>query len=476
MTAFYQCYAQATEQGNSDVQNKLGGMYYYGRGVEEDLVEAARWYQKAAEQGHAKAQYHLATMYESGEGVIQSTSDANRLYKQAAEQEYPDACFALGRNIETGECLPQNDFESVRLYIVAAEKGCIRAQYHLGAMYYNGIIVDRDDVQATRWFRKAAEHAPGVAPHSFYGGGPVDGGWSPLFDAQIQLAWMYRFGHGVQQDEDEANRWNSLADETRDEHILWDRWHDKYSSITRGHAYEDGRDGRREMEYAAHYRSVATFGDAEAQFRLGFMYLCGVGVPESAWEAFKWFTKAADQGHSEAIKEAVEAQYQIGFRYLLGVSVPQSDWGAFKWFAKAADQGHSGATKEYEKISNVTQSSYKASFENAKPDCVMVHETFLNACVAYLARVEAESDVNDAKRLRNGLNDLCMGKHRREINVSVLCADLGVLNECLRGEDGMHKDIRARRMGDRLEEHGVSRDLAMSIVVLWQHLLPFARR
>jgi hypothetical protein len=230
------------------------------------------------------------------------------------------------------------------------------------------------------------------------------------------------------------------------------------------------------MEYAARYRSAATLGDAEAQFRLGFMYLCGVGVPKSAWEAFKWFTKAADQGHSGAIKEAVEAQYQIGFMFGSGVGLPKSAWEEFKWFAKAADQGHSGATKEYEYISNVTQSSYKKSFENAKPDCVMVQDTFLNACVAYLARVETESDVNDAKRLRNGLNDLCMGNCRREINVSVLCAELGVLNECLHGEKDMHKDIRARRMGDRLEEHGVSRDLAMSIVVLWQHLLPFPSR
>ena len=46
-------------------------MYDKGHGVDEDNVEAVKWYRKAADQGDAKAQYSLSGMYIEGRGVRQ---------------------------------------------------------------------------------------------------------------------------------------------------------------------------------------------------------------------------------------------------------------------------------------------------------------------------------------------------------------------------------------------------------------------
>ena len=43
--------------GDADAQMKLGSAYYFGRGIQQDYVEAAAWYRKVAEQGYANAQY-----------------------------------------------------------------------------------------------------------------------------------------------------------------------------------------------------------------------------------------------------------------------------------------------------------------------------------------------------------------------------------------------------------------------------------
>ena len=44
------------EAGDAMAQNNLGVMYDNGRGVEQDLKEAVKWYQKPVDHGHAKAQ------------------------------------------------------------------------------------------------------------------------------------------------------------------------------------------------------------------------------------------------------------------------------------------------------------------------------------------------------------------------------------------------------------------------------------
>jgi TPR repeat protein len=67
-------------------QTRLGEMYYYGKGVPRDYVEAMKWLLKAAEQGHVDAYYILGFMYEEGKGVAQDHAEAVKWFQKAGEQ------------------------------------------------------------------------------------------------------------------------------------------------------------------------------------------------------------------------------------------------------------------------------------------------------------------------------------------------------------------------------------------------------
>ncbi len=95
-------------------------MYANGRGVQQDDVEAVKWYRLAAEQGAAEAQNSLGFMYDTGRGV------------------------------------QQDDVEAVKWYRLAAEQGNAAGRYSLGAMYANGRGVPQDYVKAHMWFNLAA--------------------------------------------------------------------------------------------------------------------------------------------------------------------------------------------------------------------------------------------------------------------------------------------------------------------------------
>ena len=59
--------------GEAEAQYYLGLMFHKGRGVEQDYVEAARWYRLAAENGYSLAQTNLSDLYHvSVELLLQS--------------------------------------------------------------------------------------------------------------------------------------------------------------------------------------------------------------------------------------------------------------------------------------------------------------------------------------------------------------------------------------------------------------------
>jgi len=73
----------------------LGEMYYFGKGgVEQDYVEALRWYQKAAEHGNTEAQHTLGVMYYQGKGAPQDFLMAYQWFSIAAAYGYPAAAQA----------------------------------------------------------------------------------------------------------------------------------------------------------------------------------------------------------------------------------------------------------------------------------------------------------------------------------------------------------------------------------------------
>jgi uncharacterized protein len=85
-------------------------------------------------------------------------------------------------------------------------------------------------------------------------------------------------------------------------------------------------------------RPLADQGNAEAQMRLGFMYVAGEGIPQDYVEALKWFRLAADQGQANA-------QCFLGLMYFEGRGVPQDYVSAHMWLNLAAAGGIEDATE-----------------------------------------------------------------------------------------------------------------------------------
>jgi hypothetical protein len=88
--------------GEAFAQTKLGGRYYYGKGVTQSYYKAIALWEKAANQGYAKAQFAIGRMYAFGRGVPQDDELGIYWITKAAEQEYSDAQALLGAYLYEG--------------------------------------------------------------------------------------------------------------------------------------------------------------------------------------------------------------------------------------------------------------------------------------------------------------------------------------------------------------------------------------
>ena len=79
----------AAAEGDADTQYELAELYAEGDGVEQNWVEAVKWYRKAAEQGHDLAQFKVGLSYQIGKGVPQSDTEAYVWLNISAENGAP---------------------------------------------------------------------------------------------------------------------------------------------------------------------------------------------------------------------------------------------------------------------------------------------------------------------------------------------------------------------------------------------------
>lgn len=218
----------------------MGSAYEEGDGVEQNCVEAARWYRMAAEQGDAISQDSLGQLYYDGRGVEQNYAEAAQWFQKAADQNEP---FAL---------------------------------YHLGLMYYYGDAVEEDYTKALQLFLKSTEPILiDGEEHQVYVGNVVN-----------RIAFMYSHGQGTSLYYAEAAKWYQITAD-----------HDQESMFQLAHLYDDGKGVEQDSEKAMNlYRNAAELGHVNAQFNMGCILL----DKEKYSEAKKWFLMAAEQGDIEA--------------------------------------------------------------------------------------------------------------------------------------------------------------------------------
>jgi uncharacterized protein len=126
---------QKAGQGDAKAQSYLGDMYYLGKGVQKDHVEAEKWYRMAAEQGNANAQFNLGVMYSIGKGVPQNDSEAFKWFRMAAEQGDPEAQLRVWNSYSLGKGVQKDNTEAAKWIRKAADQGNAKAQSILGALY-----------------------------------------------------------------------------------------------------------------------------------------------------------------------------------------------------------------------------------------------------------------------------------------------------------------------------------------------------
>lgn len=100
--------------------------------------------------------------------------------------------------------------------------------------------------------------------------------------------------------------------------------------FNKGKAYWLGENVEQDYDQAIKFfKKAADEGHVDALYKLGEMYAKGHGVPQDCQKAFEWVQKAADEGH-------VDALYELGAMYEYGKDYKK----ALEYFKKAADQGH----------------------------------------------------------------------------------------------------------------------------------------
>ena len=98
-----------------------------------------------------------------------------------------------------------------------------------------------------------------------------------------------------------------------------------------------------EEEAFRYYLKAAQQGHIEAQYKLGECYYYGNGTAEDDKEAVKWYMKAAKKGYADA-------QFELGECYELGLGVEENEAQAIYWYKKAASQGHEEAIEALENL------------------------------------------------------------------------------------------------------------------------------
>ena len=99
-------YRKAAEQGNAAGEYSVGGIYFSGEGVKQDLVQAYFWFLRAAEKKYGPATIALANAYIRAErGEIQVGPDksfAADWLRKAAALDYLPALEALAQAHRVG--------------------------------------------------------------------------------------------------------------------------------------------------------------------------------------------------------------------------------------------------------------------------------------------------------------------------------------------------------------------------------------
>lgn len=294
------------------------GLYYKNA---SDYKEALRYFEMCDKDNHlfrSKALYAIGDFYEQGHGVPANTSKAIHYYKESVKYSkklYCDARIALMRLGVAAES--KKDFENSRkviasasssmkdeeiyergeelefgsddtyvslpmayaYYMAAADKGVIKAYVKLGNIYVNGLYPFNDKDESEKYYKKAFKLLKKEVKNSS--------------EACYTMGYLYQNGLGVDRDLNEAKTYYKKASIGGVSEAAW----------CLGVIYKS------EMNYSEAFKfflKAAEEGHGEAMFELAKFYEDGLGVSANIGKAKEWYTKCSEND-SEASSDAKKA-------------------------------------------------------------------------------------------------------------------------------------------------------------------------
>mgnify|MGYP000454720858 FL=1 len=386
------------------VQYRIGKMFCYGLGTEQDYEKAFEWFERSAKQKNKFAQFSLANLYYYGSGVKKDLSQAFLWYQRSSSQGQPYAAYSIAQMYRYGEYVTK-DNDTAQRYYQQALSAFLKIEsddmanddlfYKLGQMFKLGLGTDSDVTKAIEYFRCSAEmnNKNGLFE---YGKALLIGEHIPQnTDSAVKL-----LEKAVKLKNSNAKRFLSLE------------------YISGEHLEQDFEKG------IALLTECADSGDVIACYRLGKIYLESEIMPQNLDKAEKYLLLAEDNEYTQYalaklylqeekydIQKAVNyfeksadknhwASYQLGRIYLFGAKdIERDKEQAIEWFTKSANDGNEYAQAILDEISK---------FEND-----LLANTIFSLFVS-LSRCIQDSYDNDRKDLQSIVDRKLMRVIRRK--------------------------------------------------------------
>ena len=252
---------------------------------------------------------------EAGQGNAYAMADMGKMYAQ-------------GIFVEADKTKAQEWYEKSlkAMLVVEDRKENTYLEYRIGKMYQYGLGTEENLPEAAKWFEIASGKEHKYALYS--------------------LGMLYLHGKGVEQDEGKACQ-------------LFQRSHKKgnpYASFELGKLYEAGRGTQRNTDLAEKCYRVAFLGflnlekksrDDTLWYRIGTMYLQGVGTEADEKEAEKYLCKSAGYGNTHAAYQLAKLYIRQETEKLQRNPKEIPDYKkikqVLKWLEAASEQGNSFA-------------------------------------------------------------------------------------------------------------------------------------
>ena len=373
------------------VQYRIGKMFCYGLGTEQNYQKAFEWFERSAKQKNKFAQFSLANLYYYGSGIEKDLSQAFLWYQRASSQGQPYAAYSIAQMYRYGEYVTK-DNDTAQRYYKQALSGFLKIEsddmanddlfYKLGQMFNLGLGTDSDVTKAIEYFRRSAEM----------------NNKNGLFEYGKALLT----GEHIPQDTDSAVKLLEKAVKLKNSNAK------RFLALE----YISGEHLEQDFEKGiALLTECADSGDVIACYRLGKIYLQGEIMPQNLDKAEKYLLLATDneyvqyalaklhlQEEKYDIQKAVNyfengadknhwASYQLGRIYLFGAKdIERDKEKAIEWFTKSANDGNEYAQAMLDNISK---------FEND----LLVNTIF--SLFVSLSRCIQDSYDNDRKDLQS---------------------------------------------------------------------------